>query len=200
MNPSTTFPAPALATPLPFRHSLAGKAVLAVAASLFVAACAHLSVPLPFTPVPLTMSDLAVLLVGLTLTPGTAFAALALYLLEGATGLPVFSRSGPGGVLQLLHWFSSGFLLSYPLAAATAGSLQRVLRFAVRSEFALNLIAATAASALLMLCGALWLGAFLHLSPAATLAKATFPFLPGQIVKVFAAAGIVTSARRLRRA
>ncbi len=188
-----------LAAPVPFRQTLAGKGVLAVTASLFVAAAAHLSVPLPFTPVPLTMSDLAVVLVGLMLGPGTAFAALVLYLVEGATGLPVFSPTGPGGVPQLFG-ATGGYLLSYPFAAAAASYLQRALRGVISSQFGGALLAASAASAILMIVGALWLGTLLHLSLAATLSKATLPFLPGQIVKVLAAAGIATSVQRLRRA
>ena len=199
MSQTLSTPADLITAPVPFRHTLTGKAVLAVAASLFVAAAAHLSVPLPFTPVPLTMSDLAVLLVGLTLGPGTAFAALVLYLVEGASGLPVFSPSGPGGPLQLFG-LTGGFLLSYPFAAAAVGYLQRTLRPIFRGEFAATLAAAAIASALLMLCGALWFGALAHLAPAVTFSKATLPFLPGQLIKIFAAAGIVTSARRLRRA
>ena len=199
MHQTTTLPAPAATHPVPFHQTRSGKAVLAVAASLFVAGCAHLSVPLPFTPVPLTMSDLAVILVGLALGPGTAFAALVLYLAEGAAGLPVFSPAGPGGLLQLFG-VTGGYLLSYPAAAALAGYLKRRLSPVLRSEFAASLGAAAAGSALLMLAGALWLGVALHLSPAATLAAATIPFLPGQVIKVFAAAGIATSARRLRRA
>lgn len=187
------------AAPVSFQQTLAGKGVLAVAASLFVAAAAHLSIPLPFTPVPLTMVDLAVVLVGLTLGPGTAFAALVLYLVEGALGLPVFSPAGPGGMLQLFG-VTGGYLLSYPFAAAAAGYLQRVFRGVISSPFGGALLAASVASAILMLVGALWLGTLLHLSLAATLSKATLPFLPGQIVKAFAAAGIATSVQRLRRA
>ena len=57
-----------------------------VSASLFVALCARVTVPLPFTPVPLTLQNLGVLLVGLTLGSRRGFAALALYLVEGAAG------------------------------------------------------------------------------------------------------------------
>ena len=199
MNQTLANPAATLAPPLPFRQTLAGKGVLAVAASLLVAACAHLAVPLPFTPVPLTFSDLAVLLVGLALGPGTAFAALVLYLAEGATGLPVFSPAGPGGMLQLFG-VTGGFLLSYPAAAALTGYLKRRLGSVFSSPFPVALVAAVAGSTLIMVCGALWLGTALHLSPAVTLAKATTPFLPGQLIKVLAAAGIITSAQRLRRA
>ena len=198
-NSAPAVPGVAVMVPVPFWRTLAGRAVLAVAASLFVGVCARLSVPLPFTPVPLTLSDLAVLLVGLTLGPGTAFAALVLYLVEGASGLPVFSRGGAGGLLQLFG-VTGGFLLSYPFAAATAGWLDVRLRKVLHNEFAGTLCAAAAASALLMVCGALWFGAALHLGMATTFGKATLPFLPGQLIKIFAATGIVISARRLRRA
>src|SRR3954451_1371951 len=81
--------------------SLTGRVVIAVTATIFVALCAHVSVPLPFTPVPLTLQNFAVLLVGLALGPVAAFAAMALYLTEGALGMPVFNPHGVGGMLQL---------------------------------------------------------------------------------------------------
>src|SRR5882724_2191265 len=91
--------------------SLSTQVAVVVSASLFVAVCARVSVPLPFTPVPLTLSNFAVLLVGLALGSRRGFAALALYLAEGASGLPVFSPAGPGGILQLLGP-TGGFLLA----------------------------------------------------------------------------------------
>jgi len=66
---------------------------IVIAASLFVALCARVTVPLPFTPVPLTLQNFGVLAVGLLLGSRRGFAALALYLVEGAFGLPVFSPS-----------------------------------------------------------------------------------------------------------
>ena len=64
----------------------AEQAVIVVSASLFVALCARVTIPLPFTPVPLTLQNFGVLLVGLTLGSRRGFAALALYLVEGAAG------------------------------------------------------------------------------------------------------------------
>src|SRR6202045_1463200 len=89
-------------------------------ASLFVALCARVALPLPFTPVPLTLQNFGVLLVGLSLGGRRGFAALALYLIEGASGMPVFNPSGPGGVAQLLG-ATGGFLLAYPFVAGLAG-------------------------------------------------------------------------------
>src|SRR5580700_5808283 len=70
----------------------AGRQVaIVVSASLFVALCAHITIPIPGTPVPLTVQNFGVLLVGLLLGSRRGFAALALYLAEGAMGMPVFS-------------------------------------------------------------------------------------------------------------
>ena len=177
--------------------SIAGKAVLVVSASLFVAVCAHFTVPLPFTPVPLTLSDLAVLIVGLLLGPEMAFAALALYLAEGAAGLPVFAPAGPGGLAQL-RGITAGYLVAYPFAAALAGFLVRALRSAPR--YAAAATASLVASALIMTSGAAWIGFFTHHHAALTFRLAVAPFLPGQAIKIIAAAGIYTSLSRWRRA
>ncbi len=186
----------------PFSETLGGKIALTVAASLFVAVCAHMIVPVWFTPVPFTLGDMAVILVGLALGPALGFSALVLYLLEGACGLPVFSPAGPGGLVQLMHWPTSGYLIAYPFAAALAGGLYRMLArlpFGQRTRFGAALVGAAAGSALLMTSGTVWLGQFLHLAPAVALAKGAAPFVPGQIVKVLSAAGIATSVERLRR-
>ena len=98
----------------------ARQIALVVGASLFVALCARVSLPLPFTPVPLTLQNFGVLLVGLALGSRRGFAALLLYLAEGLMGMPVFSPTGPGGLAQLLGP-TGGFLLAYPFVAGLAG-------------------------------------------------------------------------------
>lgn len=193
---NTASPARAPFSAAPFSRTLAGKAALTVAASLFVAVCAHCTVPLPFTPVPLTLGDLAVLLVGLALAPRMAFAALALYLAEGAAGLPVFAPNGTLGLQHLLGP-TGGYLFAYPLAAAIAGTLIRALvRF---PRYAAGFFAALAASTLIMASGAGWLGLLLHRSAAVTLQLAVLPFLPGQLVKIVAAAGIYSAVAKAGR-
>src|SRR6478736_1450375 len=79
----------------------ASQVAIVIGASLFVALCARIALPLPFTPVPLTLQNFGVLLVGLTLGSRRGFAALALYLVEGGAGIPVFNPAGPGGIAQL---------------------------------------------------------------------------------------------------
>lgn len=175
-------------------RSLTGKIFLAVSATAFVALCAHVSLPLYFTPVPLTLQTLAVILVGLTLGPSLGCSAMLLYLAEGAMGMPVFSPHGPGGIAQLLGP-SAGFLLSFPLAAAAAGSLVRTVGLG-GSRFFAALLAGSAATVLLFAMGAGWMAHLLQLNPSAAWRLAVAPFLPGEFLKVSAAAGAYTLLRR----
>jgi len=179
------------------QDSLAGKTLLVVSATAFVAACAHISLPLPFTPVPLTLQNFAVLIVGMLLGPVAGFSAMVLYLAEGALGLPVFTPYAAGGVAHLLGP-NGGFLFSYPLAAATAGWVVRAM-LRVTTRFRSALIASIAATLPIFLLGAGWLAHFLHLGTSATWSLAVAPFIPGEIVKITAAAGIFSTLQRWRQ-
>src|SRR5260370_25739545 len=138
------------------QESHTGKTLLVIGATAFVAACAHISLPLPFTPVPLTLQNFAVILVGMALGPAAGFSAMVLYLAEGALGLPVFTPSGgPAGIAHLLGP-NGGFLFSYPLAAATAGWMVRACQ-PIPTPFRRALAAATAAHLPIFLLGAGWL-------------------------------------------
>ena len=169
------------------------QAGLAVLGSLLVAVCAHVSVPLLFTPVPLTLQTFAVLLLGLTLEPATAFGALALYLAEGAAGFPVFSPHGPGGMLQIMGP-TGGYLLSYPFAAALTG----IMAGRFRRSFGAYGLSATLGSVVILALGASWLAVVTHQSSASALTLAVWPFLPGDALKVCAAAGTAMGFRWAR--
>jgi biotin transport system substrate-specific component len=179
------------------QDSLAGKTLLVVGATAFVAACAHISLPLPFTPVPLTLQNFAVLIVGMLLGPIAGFSAMGLYLAEGALGLPVFTPYAAGGVAHLLGP-NGGFLFSYPLAAATAGWVVRAM-LRMTTRFRSALVASIAATLPIFLFGAGWLAHLLHLGTSATWSLAVAPFVPGEIVKITAAAGIYSTLQRWRQ-
>jgi biotin transport system substrate-specific component len=177
--------------------TLPGRIVVGLSATAVVAAAAHVAIPLPFTPVPLTLQPLAVLGVGLALGPWAGMLTMLAYLAEGAMGLPVFSPTGPGGLLQLLGP-TGGFLMAYPLVAAVAGGLtQRLTRL---PRFMAALLGGTAAVVLLFLCGAGWLMHIAHLSIGAVWIAAIAPFLPGEAVKVVIAAGVYRALSRSHRA
>ena len=112
---------PPLGREMDWRKELAKQAAIVISASLFVALCARVTVPLPFTPVPLTLQNFGVITVGLLLGSRRGFAALALYLMEGAFGLPVFSPAVLGSGMSHLLGPTGGFLMAYPLVAFVAG-------------------------------------------------------------------------------
>jgi biotin transport system substrate-specific component len=177
-------------------NSLPGRLMVGLAATAVIAAAAHVSLPLPFTPVPLTLQPLAVLGVGLALGPVAGFLAALTYLAEGALGLPVFSPTGPGGLAQLLGP-TGGFLMAYPLVAAIAGGLTRLLA-ARTPRFLAAAIGCTAAVALLFVSGAGWLMHLAHLSTHAVWIAAVAPFLPGEAIKICIAAGTFRAVARSR--
>lgn len=167
------------------------QVVLVVGASLFVALCARITIPLlPLTPIPLTVQNLGVLLVGLLLGSRRGFAALALYLAEGAVGLPVFNPTGLGGIAQLLGP-TGGFLMAYPLVAFLAGLVfERGNR-----TFARAAVAGILGEIVLFAGGLSWLYVFTH-----SLAKAAYLglyiFLAAEVMKVMFAAAIAVRWRR----
>jgi biotin transport system substrate-specific component len=179
--------------PVPFTWP--ARAAIAFLGSLLVAVCAHIAVPLWFTPVPITLQTFAVLLLGLVLSPGLAASALALYLLEGMAGLPVLSPVGPVGFLHILGP-TGGYLLSYPAAAALTGWLRRRIG---QGGFSASLLAAAAGSVVILVAGAAWFAVLTRQAPGTVFALSVAPFLPGDILKVAAAAGIAAGVRRFRR-
>ena len=170
-----------------FASTALGRIVFGFCATLLVALAAHIAFPLPFTPVPFTLQPLAVLGVGLFLGPVDAFLAMLAYLAEGASGLPVFSPTGLGGLAQLLGP-TGGYLLAYPFVAALAGSAtRRVSRFA--PAFVAAALGCTAAVVLLFVAGAAWFGRETHLAWSVVCRATIWPFLPGEMIKVLSAAG-----------
>jgi biotin transport system substrate-specific component len=177
---------------------IAERTALVLLGTLFVAVCAHVSIPLWFTPVPVTLQTLAVLLLALLMSPRWSAVTLCAYLAEGAAGLPVFS---PVGVPTLLHLFgpTGGYLLSYPAVAWLTGSLFRRLRRPNAPGLTAALAAAAVGDCLILLSGAAWLAILTHQSAATVFLLAVAPFVPGEILKVIAAAGAVSGLRRFQR-
>jgi len=157
------------------------NALLVVGASLVTAVAARIAIPLPWTPVPVTGQTFAVLLTGMVLGSRRGALALALYLAEGAAGLPVFA-GGTAGPAALLGP-TGGYLLAFPLAAAVTGTLaERGWDRRALTTLAAMLIG----SGVIFACGLAWLARFV---PAGRLLGAgLLPFLPGDVVKASLAA------------
>jgi biotin transport system substrate-specific component len=168
----------------------AKQAAIVVGASLFVALCAQPSVRLPFTPVPLTLQNFAVLLVGLTLGWRRGFAALLLYLAEGASGLPVFAPGGLGGAAQLFGP-TGGYLMAYPFVAALAGWIyERGSRSFIRAA-----VAGLAAEIVLFASGLTWLALYTH-SVSLALKFGLYWLVFAEVIKILMAAAAGDRGRK----
>src|SRR6267378_794025 len=161
------------------RRAAWGTRVLAVAlGAALVALAAQVSIPLPGTPVPMTLQPMAVLLVGGLLGARLGALSMILYLAMGASGLPVFTPTVPLlGVARLIGP-TGGYLLAYPIAAYAAGAIvadgRIVWRVACGVLAGLVLIHLGGLAQLLILTG--------NLSAAARLG--TWPFLLGDLLKI----------------
>lgn len=170
-------------------------AAIVAGGSLLAAVCAHVSIPLLFTPVPLSLAPFAVLLLGLLLTPRMAAVTFGAYLVEGAAGLPVFAPvPAVSGVAHLLGP-TGGYLLAYPLAAAFISFLWR----RTGRGFASAVLCAAVGDLAILACGAMWLAVFTRQPALPVASAAVIPFLPGDALKVAAAAAMAVGATSLRR-
>lgn len=170
-----------VAVPRPWRESavprLAANIALIVAGSLLTALAAQVSIPLPFTPVPITGQTFAVLLVGAVLGSRRGAASMALYVAEGLAGLPVFAGGKAG--LAVLLGPTGGYLLGFIVAAFVTGWLaergwdRRPLTTA---------LAMVLGNVVIYLFGVSWLAAFVGIERAPLLGMV--PFIPGDILKI----------------
>jgi biotin transport system substrate-specific component len=165
-------------------------AVRIAAANILLALCAHMVIPVPWTPVPITGQTFGVLFVGVLLGSRRGGIALVLYLLEGFAGLPVFQPLGLAGPARFLGP-TAGYLMSYPAAAFVTGWLvergaQIDLARRANSHFAgLSLISALiSGEAIIFLGGCVWLTLGLGLGWKLALDQGALPFIPGEIIKM----------------
>ena len=171
-------------------HALARNVALVVGGALLMDILGRFSVPLPFSPVPLTLANFGVLLVALTIGSRRAAAAMVLYLAEGAIGMPVFSL-GAGGIAQILG-VTGGYLMSYPAAAFLAGWIaERGQRTISRMT-----LAAVSGEVLLFLGGIAWLMMLAHVPLRQAANWGVYPFAFAEIIKIMSA---VAGSVRLRR-
>ncbi|MXQ10711.1 biotin transporter BioY [Microvirga makkahensis] len=163
---------------------LARGALLAVAGSLLIAVCAHIKVPM--WPVPITMQTFAVLLIGFVYGSRLGAATVALYLAEGAVGLPVFA--GGGGIAHFAGP-TGGYLAGFLVAAALTGWLAENNW---SRSIPLTLLGMLLGSAVITLFGFAWLAALLGAEKAFLVGVA--PFLVGDAVKASLAAVLLPMA------
>ena len=154
--------------------------ILTFAGSTLIALCAQVSVP--FYPVPVTMQTFAVFLIGLTYGWRLGGITVALYLVEGAIGLPVFA-GGKGGLIVLMGP-TAGYLYGFFLAAVACGWFAE--RGFDRSYFKL-IVPLLAGNVLLYTSGLIWLGNFIGWDKP-VLDLGMYPFILGDLLKIAMAA------------
>lgn len=175
------------------RSRLFNDIALIVTGSLFVALLAQVSIPLPFTPVPITGQTFAVLLVGAALGSRRGAASLALYTVEGVAGLPVFA-GGVSGLARLLGP-TGGYLLGFIAAAYVVGLLAER---GLDRNWRTSLIPFTLGTLVIYLFGVTWLAAFIGFDKA--LVGGLYPFIIGDLIKLVLAAIALPSAWALVKA
>lgn len=189
MNQSMTIPRTVIDRVV--RGRVAFGALLVLGGSALIAIAAQIAIPMPFSPVPLTMQPLAVLLVGVVLGSKRGAAAAVLYLFEGLSGLPVFAQ-GHGGAVWLAG-ATAGYLYSYPFAAFVAGW------FSERgwgTTLLRSLAGMFVALAVIYAGGWAWL-ATVTTSPRLAYAIGVEPFIIADIIKVAFGAALLPWAQRL---
>lgn len=171
-------------------EGLAADIVRIAAANILLALCAHIVIPLPFTPVPITGQTFGVLLVAVLLGARRSGIALVLYLLEGLAGLPVFQPLGIPGPARFIGP-TAGYLVAYPFAAfATGWLVERIAGAKPSSAIKSQPAGAPLAGALLcgeaiiFLGGCTWLALGMHLGWPLAIQNGAFPFVPGEIIKL----------------
>ncbi len=190
-TPSVSMPAPTraaapslLRTPTLWAwrtNSRAERAAGVLLCAMLTAACAQISIPLPGTPVPITLQTFAVVLSGLVLGPALGLTSMGLYLLVGMVGLPVFA--GADGGWHVATGATFGYLLGFLPASAAAGLLVQHAHTHGRSPFAAAVLAAIVANIVVFACGLAWLKVFMGTPWPATLDLGLWPHLAGTLVK-----------------
>jgi biotin transport system substrate-specific component len=176
---------------LPRRTAL-HDAGLVAAFSVLIGLSSLVAIPLPFSPVPLTLQTMTVLLTGVLLGSRLGALAVLAYIVQGLVGMPVFA-AGAWGAARLVGP-TGGYLAGFFFAAALVGAL------AERGwdrRAATTLLAMLLGSAVIYGLGALWLARFV--GPSAAVIQGVLPFLPGDALKIAAVMAALPGGWRLLR-
>jgi len=174
------------------RTGLLVDALLIAGGAAFLALCAQISFQLPFTPVPITLQTFGVLLLGASYGLWRGGLTTIVYLLMGVVGLPVYADQSHG--LDVVLGATGGYLLGFVVAAALVGWLaQRQWD----RRFASATAAMLAGTVVIFAIGLPWLMADQGLDWATTLEYGLYPFVPGELLKLYLAAALLPGAWKL---
>jgi len=163
--------------------------LLTLAGTAFITAAGFIIIPLPFTPVPISLATFAVLLTGAALGPLRGGASAGIYLALGVVGVPLFAGGSSGWAFS-----SFGYILGYVAATLLVGILAR--RRSDRNVWS-TLGLATLGSLAIYAFGVPWLAAFLGVDLVTALTLGVAPFLIGDAIKIVAMAALLPTTWRL---
>lgn len=161
--------------------------VFASLLAALMAAGAYLAIPIG--PVPIVLQNMFVLLAGLLLGSRWGFASVAVYLLAGACGLPVFA-GGLGGIGRIVGP-TGGYLIGYLPAVFITGYISQK----AGKRIGWDILAMICGTVILYACGVTWLKILTGMTWPKTLAVGMYPFLAGDACKIAAAAVIARALR-----
>ena len=173
------------------RPTLLTDAILVVSGTALVSICAQISVKLPFTPVPITGQTFAVCLVGASLGAVRGAASLTLYFLVGVLGAPVYAHRDHGW--DVITSASGGYIVGFVLAAAVTGLLAE---HGWDRRFSSAVGAMLTGNVVIYLVGLPWLAVVLNTNLEQTLEDGLYPFVPGDLFKLYCAAALLPAAWR----
>ena len=169
--------------------------LLIIGFNILMILSARASVPLWFTPVPITLQTLALMLTAATLGSRRGALAMLLYLAEGASGLPVFAVGS--GWAYLIAGPTAGYLWSYPIAAFVVGFL---CERGLDRSFLTSIFAMLPGTIIIYALGVSWLAFVAHMSLSNAFLAGMWPFIPGDLIKMVIAALLLPAAWSIVRA
>ena len=174
-----------------FGGTIAREIALVAAGTIALIVLARVSIPLPFTPVPVSLGTLGALSVGATLGERRGLVSVAAYALLGIAGAPVFTGTNVGWAFA-----SFGYILGYFLVAAIAGLAAQ--RGADRRVLTMAPTALASIFSVYVL-GLAWMIPFAHMTIEQGIMKGFVPFIVGDLVKAAVAAGLFPVLRSILR-
>ncbi|MBT3692153.1 MAG: biotin transporter BioY [Candidatus Marinimicrobia bacterium] len=163
-----------------------------VLGSLLIVLFAQISIPLPFSPVPITGQTLAVLLVGSMLGSRRGAMAVLLYLMEGALGLPVFASMKAGS--HILIGPTAGYLWGFVIASFFMGYISEN---GFNKNMGFSAIYCLLGTLIILMAGVLYLSIF-RIGFSEAMMIGFYPFILGGIIKSIICAGLITGAKKLQ--
>lgn len=157
---------------------------LVIVFSLFIAACAQFTIPLPL--VPITGQTFAVLLTGALLGSRLGAAAVIAYLIEGAVGLPFFAGGG-SGIVRFMGP-TGGYLIAFPAAAFVTGAFAE---FGWDKRYHTAVFAMAVGSVVILATGWAWYTVITNTPANVSFQLAVLRFIPGDIIKIALAAAVL---------